>query len=244
MHLLSDLEWDAHHFCLQLGDLVDVLEQLPLALEAGPHPLKAYSLRAAQGNFAGTLEIADLLGIKHPKLVHAGETSHWVLTTDQVLVRKKPAGDLWLQAVSIKPLGWDKKKRNVQLLTLEKEYWTRRGIDWLLITPQQWDQRVIMTLRRISCWALDSAVDPELIARMVEFVSSHSSVTALETTEYLRGLVGDVRLAAQVLWQAVWRGQLPIDLRRGWRPQEPLQLMSSEAFWLQNPVSSRRSAWI
>lgn len=244
VHLLSDKEWDCHHFCLQLHDLVDLREQLPLSLETSQHPLRAYTLRAPQGTFAGTLELADELKIKHPKLVQGGVARHWVPTTDQLLVRKKPDGMLWLQAVSVKPLGWEARSRDIQLLNLEKEYWNRRGVDWLLITPAQWDRRVTMTLRRIACWALTDAVDPELSKQVVEFVQSKCTVSALETTEYLWRLAGDIEIAKRTLWQSVWQGRLPIDLRRGWRPQEPLRMLPHETFWQQNPVASGRSAWI
>jgi hypothetical protein len=49
--------------------------------------------------------------------------------------------------------------------------------------------------------------------------------------------------AQRALWQAVWTGALPVDLRRGWRPHVPFRVISHAAFWDLNPIAARRSAW-
>lgn len=246
VHLLSDVERDAFHFALQLPDLEDVREQLPLDLETGPHPLRAYTMRGSGGEFPGTLQLADELGIKHPKLSSATESRPWTLSTDLVVARRTRTGALSLQAIAVKPLGWDgkKKERTKQLLRLEREYWKRRGVDWLLITPGQWDQKVTLTFRRIAGWALAPAVAPELLSEVEAFVRSRFVVSALDVTKHLEQVCGDDQTAARALWQAVWSARLPINLRRGWRPQEPLEILSQEEFWQQNPVASGRTAWI
>jgi hypothetical protein len=55
--------------------------------------------------------------------------------------------------------------------------------------------------------------------------------------------LGSLDLAQRAVWQSIWRGELPIDLTRGWRPHVPLKLVSPAKFAEFNPILSRRSAW-
>jgi hypothetical protein len=244
LHLLSDKEWGGQLFGLMLAGLVDSTEQLPLALEDAPHPLSAYSASGTQKLYPGTLALARELGIKHPILSEKGQTKDWVLSTDLVLVQADEHKQLSLLAVQIKPLRWEEKRRTVELLRLEREYWVRRGVTWLLITPAEWDHRVFLTLRRTSQWALEDAVEPRLLqmARELALAVPWNSVT--EVVDRLTPLAQSKHQATCALWQAAWFGTLPLDLSRGWRPQEPLRVLRSATFWNQNPIASRRSAWI
>jgi hypothetical protein len=162
IHLLSDGELGEQLFATMLPNLDDSLEQHKLTPEDSPHPLLAYGAPVSDELFPGTLRLAEELGIRHPKVYGKGESDDWVMTTDLVLVFDRPGEARTMLALAFKPKGWDKSRRAKQLLRLEREYWLRRGVPWLLITPELYDKRVLMTLRRIACWAIVDPVSPEL----------------------------------------------------------------------------------
>jgi hypothetical protein len=147
-------------------------------------------------------------------------------------------------AVAVKPTNWSARRRTVDLLKLERAYWLARDVEWLLITPAVWAKSVVLTLRRTCPWALANAVPAMLLDVSVAIARANlwSSVTAL--IEAIEKHAESRHQAQCALWQAVWTGALPVDLNRGWRPQEPLHHISEHDFWAQNPIVSRRSAWI
>ena len=242
--LLSDGELGEQLFATMLPDLDDSLEQYKLSPEDAPHPLAAYGERDIHTLFPGTEKLAKKLGIKHPILSDADETVLWKPSTDLLLVIKPKGRARRLLALAFKPRDWDKKKRTRQLLCLEREFWLCRDAEWLLITPDLYDERVVLTLRRIGCWALgeEAPVEFRLIAAKVARQNPGHSVTRL--LEEIQALVGALELAQRALWQAIWYGELPIDLKRGWRPHVPLKHVSPDEFTALNPISARRSSWI
>ena len=244
LHLLSDLEWGGQLFGVMLPGVVDSTEQKRLSLAEDVHPLAAYTTRCCRGPFPGTLELSQELGIKHPRVCGGGDPESWTPTTDLVLVLQDERGQLSMLAVAIKPEGWSSRKRDVELLRLEREYWLRRSVQWLLITPEVWTKSVVLTLRRMAPWSLAEAADSQLmhLAKAIACERSWASVTWV--IERMERHVPCRHACQCAFWQAVSSGQLPLDLSRGWRPQEPLRLLSSEAFVEQNPIASRRSAWI
>jgi hypothetical protein len=147
--LLSDGELGEQLFATMLNDLDDSLEQFKLSPEDTPHPLAAYGERDAATLFPGTDALAKRLGIKHPSVSDADETALWTATTDLLLVLKPLGGARRLLALAYKPRDWGKEKRTRQLLALEREFWLCREVEWLLITPDLYDARVVLTLRRI-----------------------------------------------------------------------------------------------
>lgn len=242
--LLSDGELGEQLFATMLPDLDDSLEQYRLPPEDAPHPLAAYGERDAHTLFPGTEKLARKLGIKHPILHDGDESVLWKPTTDLLLIIKPKGLAHRLLALAFKPRGWNMSRRTRQLLSLEREFWLCRDIEWLLITPDLYDARVALTLRRIACWALgeEAPVEVRLIAtRVVQQNPTHSVTRLLEA---IQALVGPLELAQRALWQAVWYGELPIDLRRGWRPHMPLKHILPDDFAALNPISARRSSWI
>jgi hypothetical protein len=241
--LLSDGEWVGLLFSTMIGDLADVREQHKLEPEGGPHELALYDVRYGGQNFAGTLAIAKNLGFKHPRVNGDGISDDWRMTTDQVLVLRRPSGDLELLAVAYKPNNSELTKRNRQLLAIEKAYWDARGVVWILITPELFSEPVGVTLRRAAPWGLGTTVSTSDIAVAVHAVNQTLGHTFTYTLDSITRVLGDKDLAQRAFWQAVWSGVLPMDLRTGWRPHLPIKLLSPDDFASLNPVISRRTSW-
>ncbi len=246
IHLLSDGEADQHLFASMLPNVIDAREQYPLDLHSSPCPLDGYDPdHREDATFVGTLELAATLGIKHPSCHDGHVKVPWRQTTDLLLTLRAPLGHLELLALAYKPRDWSAKKRTRELLQLERAYWLERNVDWLLITPDLSAESVRLMLRRISCWALHNPVSDALRDTATKVAFDDPS---LPVTRILQSIQRAVRVgpdeALRALWQSVWTGKLPINLHRSWRPHYPLQILSADDFWAQNPIATRRSAWI
>lgn len=241
--LLSDGEWDGILFATMISNLDDVREQHKLSLEDGPFELVMYDVRCGRENFSGTLAIAKQLGFKHPRVNGDGTSDDWQMTTDQVLVLRIPSGQLALLAVAYKPDSKQLTKRNCQLLAIEKAYWDARGVPWILITPELFDESVGLTLRRAVPWGLGTIVSAANIAVAVDAVNQTLGHTFTYTLDSIAKVLGDMDHAQRAFWQAVWCAAIPMDLRTGWRPHLPIRLLSQEEFADLNPVISRRTSW-
>lgn len=160
--LLSDGELGEQLFATMLPDLDDSLEQYELTPEPSEHPLAAYGEGDMATLFPGTVALAKELGIKHPKLSQKGESIPWHFSTDLLLTFKSTTGRRHMLALAYKTNDWKSSPRIRELLRIEKEYWERRGVRWLLISPELSDFRVVLTLRRIACWALADEAPFEL----------------------------------------------------------------------------------
>jgi hypothetical protein len=242
--LLSDDEWVASLFTTMVPNADDLREQFPLALTAACHELGAYDVRLGVPNQPGTIDIARQLGIKHPRVNGNGRSAPWVLSTDLLIALLDANGGRRLLAVSCKcgdPLA---DRRTKELLSIERQYWTVRGVEWLLVTPDLYDESVELTLRNSMPWALGEQVPDAAkkaaisVAHQLDGLPLFSTLERLEST-----LGGDLDLAQRAFWQAVWSRDLPLDLRRGWRPHLPTTFLNSSGFLSLNPIASRRSAW-
>lgn len=242
--LLSDQEWAALFFAIMLINLLDLREQFPLSLERAPHELSDYLAGSSATAFPGTLEISKRLGIKHPRVNGDGKSENWVMSTDLLLTLTAPDGKLELLAVSIKLAKELQKKRTTELLEIERLYWQERGVKWLLITPDMFDERVALTLRCSMPWALGNAVSEADLQTSVDTLNRHSGCSIIYLLTQLSSHFGDMNHAQRAFWQAVWTGRITMDLRRDWRPHHPIVLLAEEDFWALNPIASRRSAWI
>ncbi|MEZ7911245.1 MAG: TnsA endonuclease N-terminal domain-containing protein [Propionivibrio sp.] len=241
--LLSDGEWVGTFFAAMLPGLKDIREQFPLSVDSGRHELADYVIDAPAGLFPGTKAIAEQLNISHPAISSNGKSVDWTPTTDLLLLLQSSGGALELLAIAVKPTA-ELTKGMRKSLALENAYWDARGVPWLLITPEQFDNRVALTLRCTMPWALGEKTnedDRKIAASLASKCNGRSLTHVLEATS--RALDGDFDRAQRAFWQAVWCGDIPLDLRRGWRPHTPISLLPASAFWEQNPVASRRSAW-
>jgi TnsA endonuclease N terminal len=241
--LLSDGEWVGLLFSTMLTNIEDFREQQKLTLDDGASELADYDVRHSGQFLPGTRAIAQKLGIKHPRVNGGGRSDDWRMTTDQLIVFRSASGQLEMLAVAYKPDGSALKRRQLQLLSIEKEYWNARGVPWLLITPAMFDARVGLTLRRIAQWGLGTPVSDSAIALAVDTAMSTLGHTFTFVLDSLALQLGGIDIAQRAFWQAVWKGALTMELRIGWRPHLPIQLLSAVEFASLNPVASRRSAW-
>jgi len=246
IELLSDKEFIGFFFTTRLlfaSTKNDLREQFPLSLEENSHELAAYIASYLGNKFPGTLEIADKLDIKHPMTHGNGRSEPWVMTTDLLIMiqeDKKPPSFLAISIKDNQPIT----KRAKELLKIEKSYWYERDVPWLFLTPREYHPRVATTLQRTWPWAIENKVTKDHIKIAHTFLHNYQGSSLTFILNKISNQIGDYTLAQHSLWQSIWSGQSPIDLRRGWRPHLPLQIISQEAFDQLNPILVRRSTWI
>ena len=112
-NLFSDLEQHYFYHLEWLDNVEDIREQFPL--------FPVYE----------TERIASSMKYKHPQNV--GSHNSCVMTTD-FLVTVKIGNETQLFARSVKYAKELADKRVLQKLSIEKEYWNRRGVPWQLVT--------------------------------------------------------------------------------------------------------------
>ena len=115
---MSRLEADAFILYDCMPEVTDILEQYYLTLEE-------------------TLEIADGLRIAHPR-----SGKYFNAVTTDLLVQK---GDTWI-ARSVKTSRDLEKDRTLEKLEIERVYFSRRGIDWKIITEKELDRSLVQNL--------------------------------------------------------------------------------------------------
>lgn len=242
--LLSDHEWVAIMFIFMLPNRLDVREQFPLSLEDARHELGAYRVDAGDEHFTGTLSIASKLGFKPPKTSSGDDSANWVMTTDLLITMRDDNGAAGLLAVAVKTADELASKRKLELLAIEREYWVARGVTWLLVTPALYDEKVGLNLRMQMPWTLGERVSAQSRLTAVEVVQRFPGRSLTYILQQLEATLGDMDLAQRAFWQAVYSSEIPMNLRRGWRPHQPIVLLPHTDFVAQNPIASRRSAWI
>ncbi len=241
--LLSDVELAAFHFITMLPNVLDAREQFPLSPASSPHELIDYDVQAWLGDWApGTMEIASSMGIKHHRLKDDTSSEPWRYSTDQLVLLQNEFSKRLL-AIACKPSFSDLSRRDLQKLALEREYWKRRNVPWILITPGEYDHRVSVCLARTAAWALGDVAPRSHIAEAKRVAEGTQRESLEFTLRSLAARVGTMEAAQLAFWQAVWSGNIPLDLRRGWRPHLPITFCSLEVFKSFNPVWSRRCAW-
>lgn len=244
LHFLSDDEWVAGLFATLTPGLVDLREQFPLSLRSDTHELGAYDLRLGASRPPGTIEIAQQLGYKHPRVNGDGRCEPWVMSTDLLLTVLNDNGVHELLAVSCKPQLPIDRPRSLELLQIERSYWQERKVDWIFLTPTAYEKSVELTLRGAS-WVLSAAtevVDQEVAKTVTERLVGAPLTAVLYAIA--EGLKQDLTDASRAFWQSVWNGRLRLDLRRGWRPHLPVHLLPEDSFIGLNPIACRRSSWI
>jgi hypothetical protein len=242
-NLLSDDEWVASLFTPFTPGSDDLREQYPLSLESGCHELGAYDARLGKPGLPGTLEIARQLGFRYPRVNGNGRSAPWVITTDLLFTLVDQAGTRKLLAVACKPQA-ELDDRTKQLLAIERAYWVARDVEWLLITPNQYDEAIELTLRNSFPWGLGEPIAEDAkhaASKLARELEGFPLTFVLDRIDEVLGQ--GIEYAQGAFWQSVWSRALPLDLRRGWRPHLPIEFLSSSDFLAFNPIASRRTAW-
>lgn len=114
--VLSDMEKNYLCFLEYADSVVDVREQYPLL------PLEE------------TLNIANELGIEHPKNNKTGE--YIVMTTDFFITMQQNGNTLDI-ARTIKSKDDLLNRRIIEKFEIERIYWERKGISWSIVTDEE-----------------------------------------------------------------------------------------------------------
>lgn len=239
---LSDLEHSLL-FAAVSTQPEDIRFQLPLHLRPHTHELNEYEGVSIPGTFPGTLDIAEELGIKAPVLRSSQETKEWISSTDMVLTYLQRYEMPRLIAISGKYPNDLLERRKLELLRIECEYWTRRGVIWLLITIDEFERRVRETLMRSMAWGLIPTASPQKLNEATTIAMENVGQSLTYVLRRIEAHCGDHSAAQQFFWQSVWHGALRYNLRTGWRPHLPVWTVSEAQFTAFNPILSRRSAW-
>ena len=162
--------------------------------------------------------IAKAIGVKHP--VYPKNRTPLVMSTDFVLTLDDPENQT--EAVSIKPskmVDPENKlaRRVLEKLLIEKIYWERRGIRWLLYTEKD-----IATTRAINLDMLRTAMVAKELRWLDERLSDFVNLFKEHWTKYrtLNEILAKVRLALDLdpaqgfylFGRSVWLHQLAVDL--------------------------------
>lgn len=237
LHTLSTGEQITILFATMEKSLFDIREQFPLSLNSDIHELTKYDDSYGQF-YLGTLEIARKLGVKHPML-RDGSKMPWIMTTDVLLTYKTNTG-LKLIAVACKKY-LPKDNRTKELLQIEKSYWTERGVEWLLITPEIYERPFAETLRSYGKIALKEAnqhLHNEVVEKIFSGNYSYAEIIAYFVSKGY--LTESIQIA---FWKGFWFGDIPLDIKVTFEPLRKIQLLSKEDFLLKNPILARRSSW-
>lgn len=114
MQLFSDLEYSYMYILDWAENVFDIREQFPLEREL-------------------TIKIADSKRIKHS--IDKDTETPIVMTTDFFITVKGEKGFNYL-ARSIKPSEELNKRRVIEKLEIERQYWEDQGIDWKIVTEE------------------------------------------------------------------------------------------------------------
>lgn len=244
-HLLSDQELVAFGLASMLPSVVDLREQFPLAHYEHEPELSTYRCDHSGRFVPGTLEIAEDLGYRHPSVRKGEAQEPWVMSTDMLLTLKNSLGRTELLAISVKAATELSDQRKLQLLRIEREYWRRQDVFWLLLTPDLYTSLVANAIRIGMPWTVGQPdVASSVLAACARMVAEVHGRTVFQFLQRLvRHLGLDMHAAQCAMWQCIWSGVLPINLSRPLRLNDPLELLTPEEFWRQNPIASRRTAW-
>lgn len=253
-HLLSNLERAVCVLSMAQPCITDIREQFPMW--PFPHPSPLHELLAAQGQTLssdicsdsdGTLALAKQLSIQHARFI--GLNVPYIYTTDQLLTVENPGRPRFLVALSMKywsdlrgstppqkPKGKKHKqarRRKFQKLRLEREYWRRLGVPWLLVTDRLVHQQAYRNLE----WALSGAIQR---IRDEDVMLLKRFLAAWQVIEWRGRCIDQMRVIAQALQVntdtairllkfAILRALIPVDLTRPVHLQLPFPMGQARA---------------
>lgn len=162
-----------------------------------------------------TIEIADELGIPHPR--YPDTATPTVLTSDLLVstALNGTQGEFVLSVKRLTTLQPSAKglRRTIQKLTLERAYWQRRQVPWYLVTEAQYDLIVVRNLDLLRPqrrhWTSEERclAAKDLAARAISMAGRRHTLRQL----LFRAPQGS-DLAYQDFGLAVWKQWLPLNL--------------------------------
>lgn len=177
-----------------------------------------------------TIEIADELGIRHPRF--PGTTTPTVLTSDLLVSTEsngvQPEFVLSVKRASALQPHAKGLRRTLQKLTLERTYWQRRQMPWYLVTELQYDPVVVRNLGLLRPpwrhWASEERCSAarDLATRIMAPAHRHRTLR-----QWLALAPQGEDMAYQDLGLAVWKHWLPLNLNVALRWDVPLGLGSA-----------------
>ncbi|MBI5922076.1 MAG: Tn7 transposase TnsA N-terminal domain-containing protein [Betaproteobacteria bacterium] len=236
-HLLSSLERAGCVTAMAHPVVKDNREQFPIW--PFPHPSPLLELYEAEGHAyppdlptesEGSLALARHLGIRHARFV--GLQVPYIYTTDQLLTIESPGQKPFLVALSMKywsdlrgsmppqkPKNDKAKKarrRKFLKLRLEREYWKRLGIPWLLVTDRLIHQQACLNIE----WALSGAIQrirDDDVGLLKRFLMAWGSIEwqgrCIDEMKAMgRVLQINTDTAIRLLKLAILRALIPMDL--------------------------------
>lgn len=234
-HLLSTLERKVCVLNLAQPAVKDLREQYPQWPHRHESPLAA--LHGDLGlhwpglhptDSEGTLAIAKSLRVRHANFV--GLKVPYVYTTDQLVTLQVKNQPPVLAAICVKyrsDLRPKKVRRKMfRKLRLEREYWRRLGIPWLLVTDRSINERVYRNLE----WAFSGVVqriqpgDNALLNRFVlAFGAAEWGGRCIDQMDVVSSALGiNISTTIRLLKLAIWRALIPVDLTELVDLQRPL----------------------
>lgn len=194
-HYLSRQEFKVHLVAEYSPSILDIREQFALL------------------PWDETQSIARALGIEHPR--YPGTATPTVITTDLLLTMKRPDG-MELIAVSVK-LTKDLGPRVLEKLLIERLYWNRRGIRWILATEKNIPNVRAENLQFFEMALNDdraqkSGIDPAQFSRQFEANHTPSRCFNDVLRKTSRDMSLDIQTGHALLGTAVWKRVSRIDI--------------------------------
>lgn len=234
-HLLSTLERKVCVLNLAQPVVKDLREQYPHWPCSHESPLASlygnlglHWPGALPSSSEGTVAIAKSMHVRHANFV--GLKVPYAYTTDQLLTLQLEKQPPLLVAICIKyrsDLRPKKVRRKMfRKLRLEREYWRRLGIPWLLVTDRSVDEQVYQNLE----WALSGAVQriqPGDIALLNRFVLAFGAAEwggrCIDQMDMVSNVLNvNISTTIRLMKLAIWRALIPVDLTHLVDLQRPL----------------------
>ena len=193
-HFFSDLEMRFFYILFWDDRNIDIREQYPLDCNE-------------------TSAIADQLGINHP----ANQDGSWfVMTTDFLVTRKDPdTEEISFHAYSVKSSSELKKKRVLDKLQIEHDFWEARGIRWHLVTEAHINKTKANNIRKLMSHYADEelASDKHLIQRLfLTIIEGKDKQVAAVCSNFDKEYNLESGTALRLFWHLAARKTFSIDI--------------------------------
>ncbi|MFG0268662.1 TnsA endonuclease N-terminal domain-containing protein [Pseudomonas sp. zjy_14] len=200
-HLLSDLE-RAYLLVLEFSDdVVDIREQYPLLPIESPQA------------------IARAIGVRYPRYMKT--TVPLVMTTDFLLTVKQPNGDFKSVARTIKyqkDLVGEDALRTLQKLEVERRFWMSQGVDWSIVTEEEFTPDLIKNLGLLRRYAQlpRPLMNSTLHTDFLELLESSKPYAWATTAECLRKISKRLSIpyaeTRDIFFNLIWQKFIRLDL--------------------------------